>query len=77
MASCVETVSFHQRHGKKVLLSESGRVAHRAEGDYDAVVFTARPVPVNALFRVELQEVDRAVQRRRLYVNYALVIGTV
>ena len=59
MAQGVEQVgTFHNNHGRNIVLLEEGTVACRKDDLWDGVVFTKYPINTGELFEVKIEERD-------------------
>ena len=49
---------FHEKCGRNVFFSDKKLIATRKSGWNEGIVFSAKPIPLNGMFRVKLLERD-------------------
>ena len=59
MAQGVEQVgTFHNNHGRNIVLLEEGTVAYRKDSFWDGIVFTKYAINTGELFEVMIEEMS-------------------
>ncbi|XP_070200611.1 E3 ubiquitin-protein ligase TRIM56-like isoform X2 [Littorina saxatilis] len=69
-----ESFSFHDNHGKNIVLSNNKQTAERTRGNDHAIVMSRDPMQVGVLYEVQIDKWDDSCGAR---VHYHLVVGVV